>query len=133
MKVSWLFTSFICQLFVYYTSFRFKTGNAFDGLSTFTSPIDGYYEFSFAGTAGLERKDFPDKDGTHVIVEKNGENELSFFDNDDNFDGHQHLISFNWLMKMDAGEKIRLKLGQGKINISSTQNSIFNGKFIHPL
>ena len=111
----------------------FLSGNAFDGLSTFTSPIDGYYEFSFAGTAGVERKHFPDQNGTNIIVEKNGEDKLNFFDNDDNFDEHQHLISFNWLIKMDAGEKIRLKLGQGKINISSTQNSIFNGKFIHPL
>ena len=49
----------------------FLSGNAFDGLSTFTSPNNGYYEFSFAGTAGIERKDFPDKaDGTTVIVEK---------------------------------------------------------------
>ena len=44
----------------------FLSGNAFDGHSTFTTPIDGYYEFSFAGTAGIERKDFPDKDGTIV-------------------------------------------------------------------
>ena len=112
----------------------FLSGNAFDGLSTFTSPNNGYYEFSFAGTAGIERKDFPDKaDGTTVIVEKNGEDKLKFFDNDDNFDEHQHLISFNWLMKLSKGEKIRLKLGQGKINIGTNQNSIFNGKFIHHL
>ena len=66
----------------------FLSGNAFDGLSTFTSPNNGYYEFSFAGTAGIERKDFPDIDGTIVIVEKNGEDKLKFFDNDDNYWWH---------------------------------------------
>ena len=56
----------------------FISGNAFDGLSTFTSPNNGYYEFSFAGTAGVERKHFPDQNGTNIIVEKNGEDKLKF-------------------------------------------------------
>ena len=103
-------------------------GNVFDGME-FTCRMEGYYDFSFAGTGYPTSNSY-----IHITVQKNGSDVLKFFDQDKS--NANFLVSFNWQMELKAGDKVRLKQsGDGADGFYTNTGAyrIFNGKFIHPL
>jgi len=107
-----------------YTKFLTNHGNAFS-LSTgiFTAPRAGVYEF-YSSTYGYDN-------GAHTIaVQKNNIDELKFkmylTDKGINNDN----LSFDWMMKLEQGDTVRLKATSGQFYCSSTAACVFNGKYI---
>ena len=100
-------------------------GNVFDG-TEFTCRMEGYYDFSFAGSAIGQTHHYKE-----IFVQKNGADILKFMDLDANYD---FLMSFNWQMELKAGDKVRLKQNtQYGFLTDSNFYRIFNGKYIRPL
>ena len=108
-------------------------GNVFDR-TEFTCRMDGYYEFSFAGTGYHSSESH-----IYVYIQKNGENVLVFYDreDDDSSTNSYFLMSFSWQMELKSGDKVRLRQTSSKngfyIADSSGTYHIFNGKYIRPI
>ena len=91
-------------------------GNLFYSVDgTFTAPIDGSYEF-FIGAGGRLDTNTNIQYGRftkiQIIVEKNGQNFLSFYR--EIIYSYCHVQnSASWIMTLTYGDKIRLKVAQG--------------------
>ena len=109
-----------------YTKFLTNHGNAFS-LSTgiFTAPRSGVYEF-YSSTLGAN-------DGAHYItVQKNNVDELRFRMELTDKGGHNNNnnLSFDWIMKLEQGDTVRLKVTDGSFACRSSYACVFNGKYI---
>ena len=105
-----------------FAEFLINIGDSFtlsDGI--FTAPRNGIYEFS-ASLYG--------NDGASVLtVVRNSEQVVKFQDALlDNYD----LVTFNWIMKLQRGDKIQLQVVAGQFYCDNENaNCIFNGKIIY--
>ena len=107
-------------------------GSDFDG-STFTCDIRGYYEFGFTGT-GLVDSDTDEWNSIQVL--KNDVKVYQFWDDTarkDTYDDDNALINFQFIIKLNVGDKVKLKLENGKIDNDDRKFRVFSGKFIRPL
>ena len=104
-----------------FESFFVNSLNCIDvGSGTFTVPVEGIYELSF---------DFHNYDGAKIILEKNGEllsEQFSFHS------GNNYLENLKptWMVSLNYGDKIRLKVVQGKIYTDIDWYRIFNGRLL---
>jgi len=105
-------------------------GDAFDG-TTFTCSIPGIYEFEFTGTGYLV-----DNYYNQITVLKNDAMELQFWD-DTAWEGYPNndnaLMSFQFMIKLNTGDKLKLRSDVERIIRASNAYSIFSGKFVRPL
>jgi len=107
-----------------YTKFLTNHGNAFS-LSTgiFTAPRAGVYEFS-SSTYGQG-------DGAQrIAVQKNNIYELRFDMYLTDQGSHQDNLSFDWIMKLEQGDTVRLKVTDGYFACYEFAACVFNGKYI---
>ena len=106
-----------------YDGFLTSYGDSFDLASgIFTSPRKGVFEFSAAiyhNTQGAN----------DLIVEKSNINVLGFHTT--NNAGTADPLNFSWIMELQQGDTIRLKVTDGRFSAAySYFNWTFNGKFI---
>ena len=103
-----------------YGKFLTNYGNSFDLASgIFTAPRGGSFEF-FAATY----QNYPSHANT-IQVYKNDMAEVEFYSNSDS-----DTLSFNWIMVLQEGDTVRMKVKQGAFACGSYYGCIFNGKFI---
>ena len=94
-------------------------GNVFNGdTGTFTCSVNGYYEFTFAGTTYVTGQ-------TYIRVEKNGEYSHIFLDH-----LTDSLMSFTWIMNLNVGDIIRLYVENGNIFRDEYHSNVFNGMLL---
>ena len=108
-----------------FAEFLINIGDSFtlsDGL--FTAPRNGIYEFSISI--------FHQGDGRNVLaVVRNSEQVMKF--NDHGFGNYMdYTLTFNWIMKLQRGDKIQLQVVEGVFLCDNgNRNCIFNGKIIY--
>ena len=107
-----------------FAEFLINIGDSFtlsDGL--FTAPRNGTYEFSISI--------FHQGDGRNVLaVVRNSEQVMKFNDHGTgkNMD---YTLTFNWIMKLQRGDKIQLQVESGSFYCDNElANCIFNGKIL---
>ena len=103
-----------------YGYFLTDYGHSFDlHRGIFTAPRAGVYEFS---TVADKHSYTPGEGRSRISVEKNDVTELEF-------SSYQEPLSFNWMMELEQGETVRLKVTSGPFECSSDSVCIFNGKY----
>ena len=86
----------------------------------FVAPVDGMYEFSFS--AHSESKKYAD-----IEVTKNGEKVFRWYTkNEDN----RSILSPTFMIKLNAGDKIRLKVADDSVYTDDTLYRTFSGKLL---
>ena len=102
--------------YVKFDRFLLNIGNSFDlNNGTFTSPIDGVYQFTFHGTA------LNNWSGIHVW--QNEDLKLAFAGGNGFSDGNSDAFSSTWLLSMRKGDTLKLKIsGYGVINSNKESN-----------
>ena len=93
---------------------------------TFTTPMDGLYQFSFSGRSGSK------KDATWIRIHKNGN--VRGIISDANTEGYKNNIAFIWLMELSRNDQIRLKIDSDDLLIASTSFPvIWTGQLLHKM
>ena len=88
----------------------------------FTAGRRGIYEFSVSALHDVLHG------GSSVFaVHKNGAQVLSLYTRDQD---SEVTLSFSWIMELQHGDTIRLKVESGRFTCGSPYNCIFNGKLI---
>ena len=96
-------------------------GNAFDiDNGIFTAPLNGTYEFSLTRHRGSDYAD--------ILVERNGIDQLRFHGSSYSYDS----ICPTWLMVLNLGDQVRIRIRSGTIYSDSSRNTIFTGRIINP-
>ena len=108
-----------------FNGFLTNDGNCFDLSSgIFTPSRPGVYEFSasiFHTLIGFYS----------LIVEKSNGKVLEFHASAGNVDNNYDTLSFSWIIDINQGETIRLKVSNiGAFVAYADSNWVFNGKFI---
>ena len=113
--------------YVTFSDFFTNHGNAFDlETGTFKAPSKGVYEFSF-----FTMYHFAYFRCSKVAVEVNGRKITSFFAYRDNpEDGHTATLSHGWIIDLNQGDILRLKVTEGRIFTYEDSYTSFNGKCI---
>ena len=107
-----------------YDGFLANYGNSFSLESgIFTSPRNGIFEFFADATKG-------DVGFNSLVVEKNNIKILEFNSNQATVAGNDDTLSFSWIVELEQGDTIRLKVSNGRFTAYSYYNWMFNGKFI---
>ena len=88
---------------------------------TFVAPQGGVYFFTAAG----ETHD--GKSHTTIQVMKNGNTELDF---DDKKSGSWTNLSNQWMMRLDQGDSVKLRLKQGGLAVSNVSQVHFTGQLV---
>ena len=109
--------------YVKFDRFLLNIGNSFDlNTGTFTSPIDGVYQFTFHGTVWNV--------GAGIQVWQNEDLKLTFHGGNGLATGYD-AFGNNWLLSMRKGDTLKLKIsGNGQIISDENNNTVFTGKFI---
>jgi len=106
-----------------YDKFLLNYGNAFDlDTGTFTAQRPGIFEF-FVSMYHLT--------SGHALlgVMKNGILEVNF----DSYDDYYDSLSFSWIMELQEGDIVQLKVISGVFRCYDIAGCIFNGKFIQEI
>ena len=108
-----------------FAEFLINIGDSFtlsDGI--FTAPRNGIYEFS----ASL----YGSGHGASVLaVVRNSEQVVKLVNKFGVDDYNYYLLTFNWIMKLQRGDKIQLHVVAGRFYCDNNHaNCIFNGKII---
>ena len=97
-----------------------NAGNHFDmSRGEFSVPIKGLYEFSFSGHTY-------EKEWCTIQVLKNGAEALEFLSGNN----HYGNLASTWMMKLNANDKIRLKIVRGEIFSNGDAYYVFSGKLL---
>ena len=111
-----------------YTKFLTNHGGGFDlDSGIFTAPRTGVYHFSSAALQNFK--------GGHIMsVEKNNIKELEFLgETTSGAPGDDDLLSFDFVMELQQGDTVRLKVTSGAFFCHPNYNCIFNGNFIREI
>ena len=98
----------------------------------FKAPVEGYYSFSFSGTA----YECPRTgclhyfDGAIVNVYKNEALLFDFDDFESEGTGQWRVISGSWMAKLRVGDTIHLAVDAGYLTTSGDQRIYFTGKLL---
>ena len=113
-----------------YDGFLTNYGNSFSLESgIFTSPRQGIFEFSASvahayGVIGYNS----------LWIERNNmEFGILQFNSDAKTSGGGDTLSFSWIMELQQGDTIRLKVSAGEFEAYYEYNWTFNGKFIRDI
>ena len=109
-----------------YDKFLSNFGDAFNlGTGVFTTPKSGVYQFS----ATAEHRD---NYSNYMIVEKNNQEVMKFRDYDA---GNQDdgTLTFNFILTLQRGDSIRLKVTGGYFSCGNAVTCTFNGHFIREI
>ena len=88
---------------------------------TFVAPQGGVYFFTAAGET------LDGKSHTTIQVMKNGNTELDF---DDKKSGSWTNLSHQWMMRLDRGDSVKLRLKQGGLAVSDVTHVHFTGQLV---
>ena len=103
-----------------FNGFLTNFGNGFIlSNGTFTAQREGKYEFSAAANSATI-------DPAFLAVEHNGAIVLSFYTY-----SPDDALSFSWIMELQQGDTVRLKVTSGAFNCGPNYNCIFSGKLIN--
>ena len=102
-------------------------GEGFDASTgTFTTPMDGLYQFTFSGRSGYE------KDVTYIRVYKNGSETVVISDR--NEADHGNNVTFIWHMELSKNDKIRIKIDSDDLLFAGdTSPIIWTGQLLHKM
>ena len=92
----------------------------------FEAPVEGYYIFSFTGTAYNP----DDKLDASVNVYKNGELVFDFDDLDSKGKYQSRVISGTWMAHLNRGDTIHLSVDSGYLTTDGDQRIHFSGQMI---
>ena len=110
--------------FVPFEKFHVDSGNAID-LSTgiFTAPVSGVYEFAFSGNTFS---------GSNCLigVHKNDWKAFHSFYDSGGTDWEFANLGSTWIVSLDAGDTMRLKVKKGKLYSDNDMNRILTGKLL---
>ena len=111
-----------------YTTFLTNRGGGFDLESgVFTAPRAGVYHFSFVALR-------LNKNRHRMSVEKNNVKVLEFYgETTEDTYGDQDLLSFDFIIELQQGDTVRLKVTSGAFYCRSDLECIFNGDFIREI
>ena len=111
---------------VTFHKFHVNSGNMFDlSSSTFTAPLKGVYEFSFSANSDDDECGVVDVYQNDVKIHGIYTKECT-----SSVDKHDYgSLGSTWLVQLDAGDKIRLKVSYGQLYSSLTIPRL-NGKIL---
>ena len=93
---------------------------------TFTAPLKGVYEFSFSANS--------DDDECCIVYVYQNDVKIhgirSKFCNSNADQNNYANLASTWIVQLDGGDKIRLKVGYGQLYSNSDMYRIFNGKIL---
>ena len=112
-----------------YDKFLTCQGSAFNlDTGVFTAPRSGIFEFSATTQYDQDNRYYI----TQISVEKNFMKELEFYAyTSDKHD--EDVLSFTWMMELQHGENISLKVTAGRFACYEYRNCMFSGKFIRDI
>ena len=107
-----------------YDGFLIYYGISFSLTSgTFNARRDGVYSFSASAY-------HYDPGQNRLSVMKNGQKELEFLSYARETNDNSDTLNFSWMMVLEAGDNVRLKVSAGRFDCNSAFNCIFSGKFV---
>ena len=112
---------------VTFHKFHVNSGNMFDlSSSTFTAPLKGVYEFSFSANSDNDECAEVNVIQNNIMIHGMWTKECG-----SSVDKHDYdSLGSTWLVQLDAGDKIRLKVVGGELWSCSRFPRIFNGKIL---
>ena len=107
--------------FIHFSESLINNGNHFSlSRGEFVTPFEGKYEFSFS--AHCNNKKFVD-----IEVTKNGEKVFRWYTKDD---VNRSILSPTFILQLNAGDRIRLKVADDSVIGNSSQYRTFSGKLL---
>ena len=107
-----------------FSGFLINFGNGFDlSNGIFTAQRKGNYEFSVAAYHSAAGS-------SDLTVEHNDALVLSFHTWERTGDYSDDTLSFSWIMELQQGDVVRLKVSSGRFYCGPNYNCIFSGKYI---
>ena len=64
---------------------------------------------------------------------KNGQKELEFLSYARETNDNSDTLNFSWMMVLEAGDNVRLKVTAGRFVCGLTYNCIFSGEFVREI
>ena len=112
--------------YIYFGNFYVNNGNSFDLASgTFTTPVNGHYQFSFSGNCGDR------KNNCYIFAKKNSDIlEHAFMTGGTYYHngvGEAYAnIASSWILSLNEGDTIRLYLALGPMYTDTNVRRSFN-------
>ena len=108
-----------------FQNFHVNSGNTFDiSTGTFTAPVSGIYEFAFSGNTASDYS-------CCIQIYKNGNNKLhSIYTRGGQEKEPYANLASSWIVSLDTGDTIRLKVYVGKLYSDGSAYRILTGKLL---
>ena len=98
-------------------NFLINTGTYLEsGSDVFKAPRNGIYDFSFNANSN--------DGGAEIHILKNNVKKIAFSTGKDKYDS----ISADWMIQLDEGDQLQLKVVQGSLLVDSNAKCYINGK-----
>merc|ERR1712012_1385578 len=107
-----------------YDGFLTEYGSSFSLTSgTFSAQRSGVYSFSASAYHYYQGDN-------NLFVMKNGQEELEFHSYARESGDNADILTISWMMELETGDNVRLKVTFGHFQCGSPNNCIFSGKFV---